>query len=401
MSVTPPSGSEGSEREGKPAGGESSSISDEEWARFVRESEDGRGSSAPKEPSARARMVTERLRKLDAETAGDELWQPEGWRTGPAWREMDGRAVRRRRVRGVLGVLVGVGVVGVLVLNPANMLSRLPGGLGGQFGGHDASPATPLAPETARPSTAPPDEAANTPTRERPFAGSPAERWAVGAAAIKVPKAKSVGGVPVERMESALRLTKEFLVASHLDRDVLAGARPEKALALIDPLEREELERLRAGLRQPTEENDPKWTFARFDPTEVELVGSEVRVRGRMTVKADDSAPGRALIRADYTFVYPVARAGGGDEVTRAIVRRVVNVEVSDLARYQGTEGRIWLARVDSNLGNDRCEAGDGFIHPQFAADQSARPSASSGEVVDPYDRSREIEGECGTATRL
>ncbi|MEU2730794.1 hypothetical protein ABZ650_24070 [Streptomyces griseoviridis] len=34
-----------------------SSIPDEEWERFVRDSEQGSGASVPKEPSARAREV--------------------------------------------------------------------------------------------------------------------------------------------------------------------------------------------------------------------------------------------------------------------------------------------------------------------------------------------------------
>lgn len=91
-------------------------------------------------------------------------------------------------------------------------------------------------------------------------------------------------------------------------------------------------------------ENDPKWDFTRFDPDEVELVGSEVKVRGRMTVGKGEQA-GQARVRADYTFVYPLAWAGGGKEVevVRVIVRRVLDVEVSDLTRFQGTEGHIWV----------------------------------------------------------
>ncbi|MET8576820.1 hypothetical protein [Streptomyces sp. NPDC005012] len=41
-------------------------LSDEELARFLRESADGTAGEAPKEPSARARMVTARLREQEA-----------------------------------------------------------------------------------------------------------------------------------------------------------------------------------------------------------------------------------------------------------------------------------------------------------------------------------------------
>ncbi|MFF0782757.1 hypothetical protein [Streptomyces sp. NPDC003720] len=79
---------------------ERSSLSDEQWETFLRESAEGGGAGAPKEPSARARMVTRRLRE-QAE-AEERAWgrtgrkrlpgrpraaarpaAPPGWRTGP------------------------------------------------------------------------------------------------------------------------------------------------------------------------------------------------------------------------------------------------------------------------------------------------------------------------------
>ncbi|MFC5215447.1 hypothetical protein [Streptomyces coerulescens] len=366
---------------------EDSSISDEAWQKFVQDAERDQR-AAPKEPSARARMVTERLRQQDAR--GEE---PPGWRTGPAWQEMNGRAARRRKVWSALGVLLAVGVA-VIALKPSAVL---PGGWGSEPAG---PPASPLAPETSRPSGAPAD-AAGLPTRQRPFTGSPADRWASGAAAIEVPKAKAVGGVSAERIEAALRRTKEFVVASNLDREVLYGAEPKTALGLVDPLQKDYLADLRSALRHPTVKNDPTWTFTRFDPDEVELVGTEVKVRGRMTVEPGDTA-GKALIRADYTFVYPLAKAGGGTEISRAIVRRIVEVDVSDPAKYQGTDGRIWVYAIDGEISNDDCRLGDGIIRPQFQADLMSGPE-SSGEAFDPYDRSRELNGaeeDCGTVSR-
>ncbi|MFD1663370.1 hypothetical protein ACFSL4_35710, partial [Streptomyces caeni] len=113
------------------------SVPDVVWEKFVQDSEREIPASAPKEPSARARMVTERLQKMGEEAAppsgkggkagrrwgrkGDErtepapAWQPEGWRTGPAWREMDGRAARRRRLWGILGVPVAAALAAVAV----------------------------------------------------------------------------------------------------------------------------------------------------------------------------------------------------------------------------------------------------------------------------------------------
>ncbi|MEU5536856.1 hypothetical protein [Streptomyces sp. NPDC020362] len=52
----------------EPDGGseEHSSISDEQWAAFLRDTAEGDGAAAPKEPSARARMVEQRLRDMSA-----------------------------------------------------------------------------------------------------------------------------------------------------------------------------------------------------------------------------------------------------------------------------------------------------------------------------------------------
>ncbi|MFC8369374.1 hypothetical protein ACFUIT_15560 [Streptomyces sp. NPDC057239] len=397
---------------------ESSSLPDDVWEKFVQDSERDIRASAPKEPSARARMVTERLRAMDeaqAEAAGKRRWngkrrpaqptRPEGWRTGPALQETGGRSSRRRRVWSAVGVVVAAALA-VVAVNPSAALSWLPGGLGegsGTSDGAQAADATPLAPETARPSAAPSDAPAGIPTREKPFAGSPAARWEAGADAIRLPEAKAVNGVPAARIRAVLKGTKEFLVASNLDPAVLRGEHPKKALDLVDPAEKEYLAELRAALREPTVKNDPVWTFTRFDPEEVELAG-DVRVRGRMTVEAVKGTAGKAVIKADYTFVYPMARVGGGDEVSRSIVRRSVEVEAVDPARFQAGEGHIWITDLNSEISNDDCREGDGLIRPGFFTHRETGPEPS-GKAHDPYDRSKELkpaedDEDCGVVSR-
>ncbi|MDN3271034.1 hypothetical protein [Streptomyces sp. MA15] len=126
---------------------------DDVWEKFLQDSRAGVPASAPKEPSARARGVTERLRAMDearAAAAGGRRGrfgrrkpvapaQPEGWRTGPAWQEIDGRAARRRAVWSVVGVLTAAALA-VVAVDPSAALSWLPGGLGG--GGTEASGAS-------------------------------------------------------------------------------------------------------------------------------------------------------------------------------------------------------------------------------------------------------------------
>lgn len=110
-----------------------SPIPDEEWAKFQLESEGPARLAAPKEPSARARMVTERLRRADEEAARQQgrvrrlarrgkpvQAQPDGWRAWP-----DRQAPKpRSRARGFLWI--GAAVVLVLVaMNPERFFGWL------------------------------------------------------------------------------------------------------------------------------------------------------------------------------------------------------------------------------------------------------------------------------------
>jgi hypothetical protein len=399
------------------------SFTDAEGASFQEEAEASvrrRGGEAPKEPSARARLVSARLDALDEQAAAaaktrrsrlrprrgkaePDQWQPEGWRTGPAWQEMRGGGRRRRTGRLVLAVaLVAVVFLGAGALAQGRGWS----GLTGLTGFTDsASDAPPLPAETTAPAAAPPATGPDTPTAEHPFAGSPARRWADGAAGIELPEAKAVNGVSEKAVAEDLRLTRRFLVAANLDRDVLAGGSPKEALALLDPAGEENLARVRRSLEKPAEDLTPLNLFTRFDTDDVRLVGDTVKVRGRIGLRAGDER-GQAEIHADYTFVYPVTRADDpGDEVTRTIVRRTLTFGVADPERWISTPGKLGLVEMRVDTANGGCrERGDGLLHPWFLRER--RDHHPSGEVRDPYDRSRPIAGggapdECGTATRV
>lgn len=374
-------------------------VSDEQWAELVRQAERG-GADAPKEPSARARMVTARLRALDEEAAASgrrfgrkrkpaEPWQPDGWRTGPAWQEMNGRARKRRRLVGALGFAVVLGAL-VVAMRPSLLTDHLPGG-------GDAVDILPLPAETAPPTAAPADgSGTERPTTAQPFRGSPALRWADGAAGIEMPQAKAVGGMSRDEVEQALRTTRQFLVEANLDPATLRGEKPEEALDLLDPLQKGERKRLEQSLAEPGEERDPLVMFTRFDPDEIRLVGDVVKTRGRMTFEAGPT--GSVEVRADYTFVYPLVRVGE-DEVARTIVRRELTMALHDPEKFVATAGKLSVISAQQNVGNTACEVDDGFLHPSFPGDGPG-PSPT-GPDVDPYYRGEwQPDGECGTVTR-
>ncbi|MFF3329346.1 hypothetical protein ACFYWX_07225 [Streptomyces sp. NPDC002888] len=366
------------------------SIPDEAWEKFLRDSESGAGGDAPKEPSARARLVAQRLREQDAR--GES---PAGWRTGPASQEMNGRKARRKKAWGVVGVVAAI-AVGVVALKP----SLLPGD---PFGSGEPDVAvSPLPAETAAPTAAPGEARPQTPTLDEPFAGSPALRWADGEAGIVLPKATAVGGASKGRVEEALKLTRKLLVGANLDPKVLRGERPEAALGVLDPKQPELVDGLNTALRSPSEKHDPLRMFSRFDPDEVRLVGDVVKTRGRVTFKKGEYTG--VAVHADYTFVYPVVRTDGSTEVTRTIVRRVLDVELSDPAHYNVTPGRLVVLKHDEEAGNSSCGVHDGYLHPEFPSKQPTGPSPS-GPTTDPYDRSKELGADgsdaCGTVSRV
>ncbi|MGP3687916.1 hypothetical protein ACTVZO_25050 [Streptomyces sp. IBSNAI002] len=364
-------------------------VSDAEWDRFVeRAAEEAR--DAPQEPSARQRMVTERLRHEQ---------DPPGWRTGPAWQEREGRGRRGRRAKAVLAVLVIAGVA-LIAVRPELLIDRLTGTSQAR---EDARNAPPSAPETAAPTAAPPSVDPDRPTLQEPFRGSPALPWADGAAGIELPAAEAVGGMTGEQVAEALEKAKQFLIAANLDPATLRGERPKAALGLLDPKDGETAELLDRSLAKPGRDQDPLNLFTRYDPAELALVGGVVKVRGRMWVEPGEQ-PGQARVLADYTFVYPLVKAAAGsDQVERTIVRREITFSIADRRKWESTPGRLWLERYRVDLANSACEVYDGYVHPAFDADPVTGVTPS-GTPQDPYDRSKGIDATgqegCGTVSR-
>lgn len=360
-----------------------SSIPDEEWERFLREAEAGT-KGAPEEPSARARMVARRLR--------EEPGTPEGWRTHQPARR------RRSKVWYVAGLLVAVGLL-VVALAPGRVAGWLPGGDGG---GDDA----PLAAETKQPDKPPATAADQLPTADHPFRGSPAERWADGTAGISLPAARATGWMNKEQVARALARSRDFLVESSLDPGVLRGERPRKAIALINPHQKDVADFLATAFRAPSREDDPLLLFSRFDTSKVRLVGDVVKTRGRVTYREGER--GAVEVTTDVTYVYPVVRAAAGsDEVARTIVRREVVMSWDDPAKVVTEQGTLSLVSYKVDTANGGCDTFTGYLTPEFSAEQ-ATSGPGDGAEVDPYDRSDSMDERtrnnrdegCGTATR-
>ncbi|MFI7354542.1 hypothetical protein ACIBTP_11415 [Streptomyces avidinii] len=328
------------------------------------------------------------MRNNDDDGRPDPWAEPPGWRTGPAWQE------RRRGPRrlGIALAVAGITGLALVALRPELLIDRLTGRAGDL---RAAAGTPPTAAEPVRP-TAPPPVAPDEPTLQDPFRGSPALQWADGAAGIEVPEATAMGGMSKETVADALQKTRQFLVAANLDPATLRGERPAGALALLDPRQPEIPQLLEQYLTRPTEQDTPVTVFTRFDPAEVKPVGDVVKVRGSMRVEKGE--PGEVLVVTDYTFVHPLTK--GGTSVQRTIVRRQITLALLDPVRWETTRGRLQLREYQADWSNVECEAGDGFLHPQFPLDAATGPAAT-GPAVDPYDRGSGVRGEgCVTITR-
>ncbi|CAL9507833.1 hypothetical protein [Streptomyces sp. enrichment culture] len=367
-------------------GKDGESIPDEEWERFLREAETGTG-SAPKEPSARARMVTQRLREQTA--------PPAPWRSyqAPPRRRGGGRAWY------VVGLLLAVALL-VVALGPGRVAGWFGAGDGGDEG-------TPLAAETQRPDGPPPTGPASLrPTLDQPFRGSPAARWADGSAGITLPEARATGWMSKNEVAKALKKSRDFLAASSLDPAVLRGERPREAIAMLNPHQKDVQDYVATAFRAPSRENDPLLLFSRFEKSKVRLVGDVVKTRGRITF--GEGERGALEVTTDVTYVYPVTpAAGGSDEVVRTIVRREVVMSWDDPEKVYIDPGTFSLVSYKVDSTNGGCDTFTGYLTPAFGAERAASPPGD-GAVVDPYDRSTSMDARmreagdagCGTATR-
>ncbi|MFE7551061.1 hypothetical protein [Streptomyces gardneri] len=351
-----------------------SSVPDEAWEEFLRSAADGVG-DAPTEPSARAREVAGRL--------GTEPVGPTPWRAHTPARP------RRKKGWYVAGFVASLALLVVAVD---------PGGIVGWSDGKGPA-GEPLAQESQRPQEAPADEPGGRATLADPFRGSPAARWANGVAGIHVPAAKATGWMTEAEVRQALARTRDFLAASNLDRTVLRGGRPEKAITLMNPEQEGVRTFVSTALSAPDEDNDPLVLFSRFDPAQARLVGDVVKTRGRITFR--EGKHGALEVTADVTYVYPVAPAGGGDEVVRTIVRRETVVSWDDPEKVITKPGTFSLLSRKTDMTNGGCGETNGFFRPVFGGGSDS--GTDEDRRVDPYDRSKAMEkahGGCGTATR-
>jgi hypothetical protein len=239
-------------------------------------------------------------------------------------------------------------------------------------------------------------------TLSSPFAGSPAEGFADGAAGIVVPAAHAVGSYSAAEVRAAYATVRKLLIAGHLNTTVLAGGSPKAFARLLIPNERSWFEK---NLNTPgTREyvrSSRAWVTS-FDPGTTALVGNVIKVHGFMKAAARRYKHTAVLsIHADYLFVYPIQQAGGPASTRmRIVARTVLTVQFATWTDPGGSLEPF----ISSALGGPAgilCGINDGYVHPAFPGGPPS-PEKSSGKPVDPYNQKIQpsTHGGCQAVTR-
>ncbi|MFI6701158.1 hypothetical protein ACIBJC_19685 [Streptomyces sp. NPDC050509] len=244
----------------------------------------------------------------------------------------------------------------------------------------------PLAPEGPVPGGAPADL----------LARSPAAQFRSGAAGITLPAARTVGDFAEGQVMAALSIVKDYLVASSLDPDVLAGRSLRPVRVLLDP---EQLAQFDRSFTDPADDgrHDPIGWLVRFDPAKVARADDQVRVHG--TLRYEETDPGTLEVSTDHVFVYPLRPAASvGHPVRDAslfTVRREMRFRfgVEDLPRHQAQ-----VVTSEVQAGPQSCSAEPPRTLRPLLAGERARPHDPA--VTDPYATGPAHTALCGALSR-
>ncbi|MFE1902601.1 hypothetical protein ACFW96_02890 [Streptomyces gardneri] len=234
----------------------------------------------------------------------------------------------------------------------------------------------PLAPQGAVPGGQP----------DQLFANSPVAEYRTGAAGINLPVVGRTSHFAESQVVSALTIAKDYLVASSLEPDILAGTTVRPVRLLLDP---DQLEQFDRSMESPADDGQHAlagW-LVRFDPRQVVLADPATRVQG--TLRFEETGPDTLDVTADHTFTYALRPAAGGVGPAAAAslftVHRVVHFRFDreDLRMH-----RVELLTSTVEAGPQACGPGStGALKPLLAG--ARVPESDGPAVTDPYATTR------------
>ena len=235
-----------------------------------------------------------------------------------------------------------------------------------------------------------------------PFAGTPAEHWADGAAGIVLPAAAPVGPFTKAQVEYAYQTTRQLLIAANLNTQTLLGGAPTAFANLLNSAQRATfLNGLNTvGLdKQGYPLSTRLWVLS-FPPGDAQLIGSVIKVHGSMyaTAAKDSSGNYQLNVHLDYLFVYPVEPPHQPANWMRVLDEDQWPV---DFGNWQGVTATFtpWWEGGGAVSGS-LCGTRDGYQHPAYPVPVRIQPTTSpTGTPVDPYQMGKSLTGLCQSST--
>jgi hypothetical protein len=224
-----------------------------------------------------------------------------------------------------------------------------------------------------------------------PFAGTPAEKYAVGTRGVVLPKPKQIGSWTAAEVRRVLVETRNVLVAARLDPRVVERGGTAAYLRLLSPGTRgmvgAAIRRGGPGLGYVTR-LAPGFTL---DPK------AKIRVAGKMSARAGKD--GQLIVMADYVWVYPLRggrpSAAAGPGSTLVVLHTVESYEVYRPEAIAASDRGVRPGGGNSYTFNMDCTlVGKGLLALP-PPDQGGRPSSPDDAAYSPKTNPRSIRSTC------
>ncbi|MCK1795864.1 hypothetical protein MTQ01_07565 [Streptomyces sp. XM4193] len=218
---------------------------------------------------------------------------------------------------------------------------------------------------------------------EELYRSSPAARLEAGPNAVTLPSARSTTNFSLRQVRLALTTTRQYVIASALNPDVLAGRTVSPVRRLLSHGQRDQFDR---SMRAPADDGRYGATgwLMRFQPEEAKLADSDVRVRGTFSVAETDS--GALEVSAQHVLVYALRPVEGERKADASLftARREVRMRFT---RGELRTGVGTVAQVTVQAGPLPCaEDTHDWLRPLLAgedvgADASAGTDLYAGDI--------------------
>ncbi len=230
-------------------------------------------------------------------------------------------------------------------------------------------------------------------TPETLVSDGPAAEFRTGAAGINLPPVRRTENFSNSQVTAALTTVKDYLVASSIDPDVITGRMVRPVGRLLDPDQTAQFDRSVSAPADDGRHSATGW-LVRFDPADVELADTDIRVQG--TLSYAETGSDTLEVVSDHTFTYTLRPAVPGphraDDASLFTVRRELHfvVDREDLRLH-----RLEVRSAYVQAGPQSCSAdATGALRPLLAGE---RADDGGPEGTDPYATGLPKAELCGT----